>query len=115
LPKYEELSSQEQALYRGDRETYNKLSRHGGKGLYFSRSGTEGETWVPLIEKAYAKLHGNYESLIGGFPSEAVEDLTGYVGRFFFPFVPYINIFRGVSVMYRIKVRKLLLTRSLSV
>ena len=58
---------------------YNKLSRHGGKGLYFARSGTEGETWVPLIEKAYAKLHGNYESLVGGFPSEAVEDLTGYV------------------------------------
>ena len=61
----------------------SKLSRHGGKGLYFARSGTEGETWVPLIEKAYAKLHGNYESLVGGFPSEAVEDLTGYVVRIF--------------------------------
>ena len=86
MPKYEELSSQEQeqALYRGDRETYNKLSRHGGKGLYFARSGTEGETWVSLIEKAYAKLHGNYESLVGGFPSEAVEDLTGYAVRIFF-------------------------------
>ena len=95
MPKYEELSSQEQALYRGDRETYNKLSRHGGKGLYFARSGTEGETWVPLIEKAYAKLHGNYESLIGGFPSEAVEDLTGYVGQIFFPFVPYKYFQRG--------------------
>ena len=79
LPKFEELSSQEQALYRDDRETYNKLSRHGGKGLYFASSGTEGETWVPLIEKAYAKLHGDYESLCGGFPSEAVEDLTGFV------------------------------------
>ena len=84
MPKYEELSSQEQALYRGDRETYNKLSRHGGKGLYFARSGTEGETWVPLIEKAYAKLHGNYESLVGGYPSEAVEDLTGCVIQTFF-------------------------------
>ena len=93
LPKYEELSTQEQDLYRGDREMYNKLSRHGGKGLYFARSGTEGETWVPLIEKAYAKLHGNYESLIGGYPSEAVEDLTGYVIRIFSPFVPYLNIF----------------------
>jgi Calpain family cysteine protease len=107
LPKFEELNNQEQALYREDRETYNKLSRHGGKGLYFARSGTEGETWVPLIEKAYAKLHGDYESLSGGFPSEAVEDLTGYVVRIFFPFVPYLNIFRGVSVMYRTKVRQI--------
>ena len=79
LPKYEELSSQEQALYRGDRDAYNKIARKGGKGLYFARSGTEGETWVPLIEKAYAKLHGDYESLEGGYPSEAIEDLTGYV------------------------------------
>ena len=62
---------------------YNTLSRHGGKGLHFARSGTEGETWVPLIEKAYAKLHGNYESLVGGLPSEAVEDLTGYVVQVF--------------------------------
>ena len=81
LPKYEELSSKEQELYRGDRETYNKLARKGGKGLYFSRSGTEGETWVPLIEKAYAKLHGDYQSLNGGLASEAIEDLTGYVVR----------------------------------
>ena len=81
MSKYEELSSQEQALYRCDRDTYNKLSRKGGKGLYFARSGTEGETWVPLIEKAYAKLHGDYESLVGGYSSEAVEDMTGYVVR----------------------------------
>ena len=79
MPKYEELSSSEQELYRGDRDTYNKISRHGAKGLYFARSGTEGETWVPLIEKAYAKLHGDYASLVGGSPSEAVEDLSGYV------------------------------------
>ncbi|KAF8802683.1 cysteine proteinase [Phlegmacium glaucopus] len=71
LPKYEELSSEEQKLYRCDRETR--------KGLHFARSGTEGETWVPLIEKAYAKLHGDYASLSGGLSSEAIEDLTGYV------------------------------------
>jgi hypothetical protein len=79
LPKYEELSRREQGLYHGDKEAYNKVARHGGKGLYFARSGTEEETWVPLIEKAYAKLHGDYESLQGGYPSEAIEDLTGYV------------------------------------
>ena len=79
LPKYDELSSQEQALYQRDREMYNKLSQHGNTGLYFARSGTLNETWVPLIEKAYAKLHGDYQSLDGGLASEAIEDMTGYV------------------------------------
>jgi hypothetical protein len=77
VPKWEELKSSEQELYHFDKEIYNKSARKGGKTLYFARSGTTGDTWVPLIEKAYGKLHGNYSQLCGGQECDAIEDLTG--------------------------------------
>lgn len=79
MPKYEELSSAEKQLYHNDREKYNESARKGSKSLYFARSATQGETWVPLLEKAYAKLHGSYAAICGGYECEAIEDLTGFV------------------------------------
>ena len=85
IPKYEELKSDEQRLYHNDKDIYNSIAQKGGKGLHFAKSGTTGETWVPLIEKAYAKLHGDFATLDGGSMSEAIEDLTGYADNLLTP------------------------------
>lgn len=42
-----------------------------------SRKSPYGAWWLPILEKAYAKLHANYANLNGGQPSQALRDLTG--------------------------------------
>lgn len=46
--------------------------------LIFAGGKDPNELWVPLIEKAYAKLHGCYKSLIGGYTHYGLADMTGY-------------------------------------
>ncbi|KAG9022453.1 hypothetical protein FRB95_014777 [Tulasnella sp. JGI-2019a] len=79
VPRWEALTSREQMLYHSDKKKYDKTARKGSKNLLFAKSRTDNETWVPLIEKAFAKLHGDYASLEAGYTSEGVEDLTGAV------------------------------------
>ncbi|KAK3859138.1 hypothetical protein Pcinc_034716 [Petrolisthes cinctipes] len=45
--------------------------------LLFSRGTDPKEFWVPLLEKAYAKLHGSYEAMEGGQSMDALVDLSG--------------------------------------
>jgi hypothetical protein len=47
----------------------------------FGRCTDLNELWVPLIEKAYAKIHGCYETLISGFIDDALNDMTGLVAE----------------------------------
>jgi len=64
---------------RYDADRLKALLQRGGEALYFSHCKSN-ETWLPLIEKAYAKAHGDYYAVEGGFTSEGIEDLTGGVG-----------------------------------
>lgn len=43
----------------------------------FARKGDSGEYWPALLEKGFAKLHGNYARTAGGDPSRGVSYLNG--------------------------------------
>ena len=47
------------------------------KGEPIFSSCMSNDLWVLILEKAYAKLHGGYFHLRGGFVNEALLDLTG--------------------------------------
>lgn len=54
--------------------------RSGRNGDQFSPAysrAADNQLWVPLVEKAYAKAHGSYHAISGGWISEGLLDLTG--------------------------------------
>lgn len=55
----------------------DKIPYSNGEVL-FAKCSSEREMWVPLIEKAYAKLFGCYEALETGSIDDAVFDMTGF-------------------------------------
>ncbi|KKY29498.1 putative calpain-1 catalytic subunit [Diaporthe ampelina] len=58
---------------------FRSLNQRGSDALFFSRCTEENETWLPLLEKAYAKAHGDYEAIDWGYVGDGVEDMTGGV------------------------------------
>jgi hypothetical protein len=60
-------------------EEYRTVMQTGSRALYFAQCSDPNETWLPLLEKAFAKAHGDYSAIEGGFVGEGIEDLTGGV------------------------------------
>lgn len=48
---------------------------------FFASCRDPNEMWVPIVEKAYAKLHGNYGAIEAGDVNEGLVDLTGEVSE----------------------------------
>jgi len=81
---HEERAVWDDIIRRDSEEEYRKVHQTGSRALYFASCSDENETWLPLLEKAWAKAHGDYSSIDGGFTGEAVEDLTGGVTSEFY-------------------------------
>lgn len=61
---------------------YRENLRKGSSSLYFASCKESNETWLPLLEKAYAKVHGDYQAISGGYFGEGIEDLSGGVSTY---------------------------------
>lgn len=60
----------------------DRLPAHRGR-LMCSRHTSATDFWIPLLEKAYAKLYGSYENLSRGSVSRVLQDLTGGIVQSF--------------------------------
>ena len=54
----------------------DKLPLRNGSTI-FSEPGTDNSLWMAVLEKAFAKYHGNYAHIEAGDPSVAITTMTG--------------------------------------
>lgn len=58
---------------------YRAQKQTGSEALWFGRCANSNETWLPLLEKAFAKVHGDYHAIRRGWSGDGTEDMTGGV------------------------------------
>lgn len=51
--------------------------------VFVSNKNEPNEFWAPLVEKAYAKINGNYHNLSGGYTIDALVDLSGGIDEIY--------------------------------
>ncbi|CAG5129990.1 unnamed protein product, partial [Candidula unifasciata] len=59
----------------------DRLPTYNNKLIYASNKKHPNEYWCPLLEKAFAKLNGNYDVIDGGRVHTSLVDLTGGIGE----------------------------------
>ncbi|XP_053866221.1 calpain-12 isoform X2 [Malaclemys terrapin pileata] len=69
--------------------------------LVFVSSCQSDEFWMPLLEKAYAKLNGSYEAMNGGYMNEAFVDFTGGIGETYQLKMPNPELFKIIRAALR--------------
>ncbi|GFS18077.1 calpain-9 [Elysia marginata] len=57
------------------------LPTDGYRPIYCSNRERPDEFWPCLLEKAYAKLHGSYQALVGGNMQNSMVDMTGGISE----------------------------------
>lgn len=55
----------------------NRFPSSGGDEWLFGRCENKKEIFTNILEKAYAKLYGGYQNIVGGKVSIALADMTG--------------------------------------
>ena len=58
-------------------DDYLPFYNYANTSLLYAKEGPDKSLWMPILEKAAAKLFGNYEFLEGGVIGPAVQALTG--------------------------------------
>ena len=68
-PDYEDSDATVRAIWEDNRirinsaAEYRKEFQSNSRALYYAQSTHPDETWVPLLEKAFAKAHGDYSAI----------------------------------------------------